>query len=207
MEIQFIAKGQLRRFMMGKRNVIPAEVRCLKSTDIAERLADMEWYKEQEKILVYSAIRSEVDLTTFCHKAWKDGKVLFFPRVFGEQMEFYRVDSMSQLTKGSFSVMEPRLKEDADFNNEDMPIAGEAWTEGRSEKTPILVPGVAFSRKGARLGYGKGFYDRYLAVHPSLVPIGVCFDEQLTEQICADEHDYPMYRIMTESESILCVQM
>ena len=207
MGTQVMDKDQLRRFMMGKRDALPAEVRCLKSVGIAERLADMEWYKEQEEILVYSAIRSEVDLTSFCRSAWKDGKVLFFPRVFGEKMEFYRIDSMSQLIRGSFSVMEPRLKEDADPNNEDMPIAGEAWTEGRSEKTPVLVPGVAFSRKGARLGYGKGFYDRYLAVHPSLVPIGVCFDEQLTEQICADEHDYPMYRIMTESESSLCVQM
>ncbi len=204
MGTQVMDKDQLRRFMMGKRDALPAEVRCLKSVGIAERLAAMEWYMEQDEILVYSAIRSEVDLTTFCHKAWKDGKVLFFPRVFGEQMEFYRVDSMSQLIRGSFSVMEPRLKEDADPNNEDMPIAGEAWTEGRSEKTPVLVPGVAFSRQGARLGYGKGFYDRYLAVHPSLVPIGVCFDEQLTEQICADEHDYPMFWIVTELEYIPC---
>ena len=66
------------------------------------------------------------------------------------------------------------------------------------------MPGVAFSRKVARLGYCNGFYYRYLAVHPSLVPIGVCFDEQLTEQICADEHDYPMFWIVTELEYIPC---
>lgn len=206
METEIMDKRQLREYMKKRRDEIPPVERSVKSESIAERLRSMDWYSETGEILVYSAIRSEVDLTAFCHQAWKDGKVLYFPRVSGERMEFYQVDSMRQLEQGTFSVMEPRVQENADIAAGEEPAAGGLWSESRNGKVPVLVPGVAFSREGARVGYGKGFYDRYLALHPSLVPIGICFDRQLTERICADEHDYWMSELVTEYDEIDCRQ-
>ena len=66
----------------------------------------------------------------------------------------------------------------------------------------IIVPGSAFSREGYRVGYGKGFYDRYLAAHPELNRIGVCYDVQLLWQCPHDEYDVKMDRIVTEFEEL-----
>lgn len=161
-------KKELRELMKRRRDQIPADERALKSLQIAERLLSGEWYAAWDVILVYSAIRSEVDLAAFCEQARRDGKKLYFPRVEQESMEFYRVDSPGQLVPGSFSVMEPS----ADCRKE-------PWAKCERVKAPVLVPGVAFSLAGARIGYGGGYYDRYLAAHPLLVPVGVCFETQL----------------------------
>lgn len=157
-----------RERMKRLRDGICAQERDTGSRRIAERLCSLGWYGESRTILVYSAIRSEVDLGAFCRQAWRDNKSLYFPRVEQEAMEFCRVDSPKELSPGSFSVMEPGMSA--------CRLRCADWS---TETVPILVPGVAFSLRGDRIGYGKGYYDRYLAAHPQLMPVGVCFEAQL----------------------------
>lgn len=187
MEKRTAVKHELRELMKRRRDQIPPGARTLSSRRITESLLSSEWYEKSEIVFVYSAIRSEVDLGAFCEQAWRDNKKLYFPRMEQESMEFCRVDSPAQLVRGSFSVMEPSAGCPKDHC-------------AKCERAPVLVPGVAFSRAGGRIGYGKGYYDRYLAKHPLLVPIGVCFEAQLFdgEKDEMEEHDRWMDWIVTE---------
>lgn len=131
-------KQELRKRMKEKRDRISPQERRQKSAKICERLLSAPEYARFQKILVYAAIRSEVELQLFCDQALRDKKQIFFPKVCGKEMEFYRIENPGQLKKGMFSVPEPDVKQYplssfADAEN------GEAW---------ILVPGVAFDERG-----------------------------------------------------------
>ena len=183
------SKPQLRKRIKDTRNALSETERTSYSAQICKRLVEQSWYVNAHTILVYSAIQSEVDLSLFCAQARKDGKILYFPKVFGEKMEFFRVDDATQLEKGAFSVMEPNT---------------EAFALQRYQSdigAPVLVPGVAFSKRGERIGYGKGYYDRYILAHPELFPVGICFSCQLLDEIPAEPQDIAMHEIVTEKQT------
>lgn len=204
MEIEKKTKAQLRERMKRRRDAIPEAERASRSEAIAKCLTEADWYALSKMILVYAAIRSEASLGTFCAMAWQDGKCLYFPRVTGEKMEFYRADAPDQLAQGAFHILEPTCLSQA-FAGSPEPVKksnngnGAGYVDGSTgERVPILVPGVAFSKTGARIGYGKGYYDRYLAGKPKLLPVGICFEEQLVDAIETEVQDYPMRQIVTE---------
>ncbi len=182
-------KAQLRKRMKAIRDGIPPELRKSKNEQITNALIKESWYADAKIICVYAAIASEVNLRGFCQRAWNDGKKLYFPKVFGEEMEFYEVDDFTCLKEGCFHVMEP------DLENYDL-----KKYEDLTEPVHILVPGVAFSATSYRLGYGKGYYDRYLSMHPSLIPVGICYSEQRESEIPTDIHDIRMKKIITDEQ-------
>ena len=100
-------KQELRKRMKEKRDRISPQERRQKSAKICERLLSAPEYARFQKILVYAAIRSEVELQLFCDQALRDRKQIFFPKVCGKEMEFYRIEDSGQLKKGMFSVPEP----------------------------------------------------------------------------------------------------
>lgn len=180
------SKQELRKRMKEVRNAVSPEERECFSRQIAENLLRETWYSSVKHILVYSAIQSEVDLTPFCEAAAGDGKRLYYPRVFDREMEFFRIDHKEMLCPGAFSVMEPDTES----------YSLEAFQN--QENSVMLVPGVAFSREGFRLGYGGGFYDRYLARHGNLYKIGIGFSVQVLDQWRPEDFDIPMNEIVTE---------
>lgn len=184
-------KAQLRKQIKARRNALSETDRTSYSAQICNRLMEQSWYANAHTILVYSAIQSEVDLSLFCAQAQRDGKVLYFPKVFGENMEFFRIDDATQLQKGAFSVMEPNVDEFAL-----KPYQSDIGA-------PVLVPGVAFSERGERIGYGKGYYDRYISAHPNLFPVGICFSCQLLDAIPVESQDITMCQIMTEEQAYM----
>ena len=107
----------------------------------------------------------------------------------GEAIAFYRVENLDELNVGYRGIQEPFMSK--------APAKGSFLSD-----SVIIVPGSAFSREGYRVGYGKGFYDRYLAAHPELNRIGVCYDVQLLWQCPHDEYDVKMDRIVTEFEEL-----
>ena len=184
-------KAQLRKQIKARRNALSETDRTSYSAQICNRLMEQSWYANAHTLLVYSAIQSEVDLSLFCAQAQRDGKVLYFPKVFGENMEFFRIDDATQLQKGAFSVMEPNVDEFAL-----KPYQADIGA-------PVLVPGVAFSERGERIGYGKGYYDRYISAHPNLFPVGICFSCQLLDAIPVELQDITMCQIMTEEQAYM----
>jgi 5-formyltetrahydrofolate cyclo-ligase len=181
------SKERLRKQMRAVRDRIPEAVRREKSRAIAGQICTSPWYVLTDFFFVYAAIRSEVDLTAFCERAWKDGKSLFFPKVDGKNMDFYRVTDFGQLKKGAFFVPEP-----------DSDVCPQA-TGQEAAQAVLLVPGVAFSGDGYRIGYGGGFYDRYLEGRSEIYPVGICFTEQLTQDFVPQAHDRRMREVITEN--------
>jgi 5-formyltetrahydrofolate cyclo-ligase len=176
----------LRSEMKKIRDGIPASLRTIKSRKIADIIKGSEWYAETDCFFVYAAIRSEVDLDCFCECAWADKKLLFFPKVDGKNMDFYLVTDFSRLEKGAFGVREPSTD-----------LCRMATAE-EAKNAVLLAPGLAFSPDGYRIGYGGGYYDRYLERMNEIYPVGVCFSEQLTEEIVPKAHDRRMREIITE---------
>jgi 5-formyltetrahydrofolate cyclo-ligase len=183
-------KVAVRRQMRAFRDAIPPEIRGEKSCEIAERLCASPWYEKADCIFAYAAIRSEVDLTPFCERAWADNKRLFFPKVDGKQMDFYRVTGWEQLEEGAFGVPEPELD-----------VCPKATPE-EAEHAMLLVPGVAFSEEGYRIGYGGGFYDRYLERKNGIYPVGICFGGQLTQDFVPEAHDRSVREVITEERRL-----
>jgi 5-formyltetrahydrofolate cyclo-ligase len=183
-------KGLLRKRMRALRDEIPAEARRKKSRAIAGQICRSPWYASTDCFFVYAAIRSEVDLHDFCEHAWADGKLLFFPKVDGKEMDFYFVDSFERLKEGAFGVPEP-----------DTAVCPQA-TEQEESQAVLLAPGVAFSVDGYRIGYGGGFYDRYLERKKEIYPVGICFEEQLTQAFVPQAHDRRMREVLTENQRL-----
>lgn len=188
------SKQELRERGKAIRNAIPEESRAAKSELIAKQLLAEEWYERAEAVLVYAAIQSEADLAVFCEEAWKCGKSLFFPKVCGKEMEFYRIEDWSQLKSGAFSVMEP------DTDHYELVLYHGQFPD------IMLVPGVAFSKEGYRIGYGGGYYDRYLSKHDCLYTVGIAFAEQMLDRFAVEPHDRSMREVVTDHGilKILC---
>lgn len=168
------------------RNAMPVEEVRQKSLRICEYLKHSAWYEKADVIFSYYPLGNEVSAQEFHEKIWSDGKKLALPRVEGEEMTFYVVSCMEELTEGSFHIMEPVLQcEKAVVEREHPPI--------------VLVPGLVFDASGNRYGYGKGYYDRFFAKHPEIeMRYGLAFAHQLEREIPAKETDVPMLGIYTE---------
>lgn len=151
---------------------------------VFERLESTAAFQMAEKILLYHSLPDELDTRGFLKK-WKDLKKFFLPRVNGVNLELLPYDETS-LEIGSFYIEEPT-------GNDVHPV---------EEIEVIIVPGVAFDRRGRRLGRGKGFYDRLLQTAKA-TKIGVGYEFQLVEELPSEEHDIPMDMIITEKTTIV----
>ena len=145
------------------------------------------------KVAMFHPLAGEPDLTALL----KPQKLQFpvtwgFPRVLGEELVFHEVNRLDALISGAYGIREPR---------EDSPVINVESFD------VFLCPGLAFSAAGARLGRGKGFYDRMLArARPDAVKIGVGLDFQWVEELPVDPHDVPMNRICCGTKTAIPTQ-
>lgn len=157
-----------------------------KSKKIIEKLCCLKQYREADCVLGFIGYGSEVETIPFLEQAVLDGKKVYCPISKDDgTMEFYRFTSKEALQSGYKNIPEP-LKTAEKFKKE-------------KGKVFLLMPGVVFDKKRHRIGYGKGFYDRFL---DSFVPdftVAVCFADQILEEIPTEEHDVIPDRIITES--------
>ncbi len=177
--------AQLRSQARVLRNALAIEEREHLSFELCKRLRkkleEVSWLK---KILLFYPLGSEVSLLPLAEDLLKDGYEIYFPVTLKEGIRFYRVTSLSDFVEGRFHVMEPVSRE-------------ECYENGNAVS---LTPGLAFTMKGSRIGYGGGYYDRFLKSHPWVFSIGVCFDQQLLPEIPQEEWDVSMDAICTPSQ-------
>ena len=160
------------------------------SSIIQSRLLMMDEYVSAKLILLYAARDKELSMNKFARKALQDGKLLAFPKCLdlNGNMRFYLVKTMDDLNRGYFGLLEP------------MDYCMEVSTFFDSI---CIVPGLAFDELGYRLGYGKGYYDRFhREVHT--VSIGVCMDCCVELSLPHDNFDKKMDFVVTERKFILC---
>lgn len=181
-------KVRIRRRALAFRDSMSGEERDRKSGAIMKKIAGLRWYEEADILLIYVDYRSEVSTKELIKRAFGEGKRVYCPRVEGENMNFYYINSMGELEEGYRGIKEPAGRAERLFS--DNIAAG--------SKCLMLVPGSAFDRERNRIGYGKGYYDRYLERHPNIRTLGVCFEGQMQDGILADRYDRKVGKVVTE---------
>ena len=199
-------KKELRKEYINIRKNIDEKKRKKESTEIVCKLLEMISKGDYDAILLYAPLDYEVDVFPVFtkslseadskpeginegtpHKSEKaDCSYRFcFPRVKGSEMEFFFVNSESELAKGSFDVREPLE-------------SCELFKPKKEEKYLIVVPGVCFDKDGYRLGYGKGFYDKYLSKYDDFdfEKAGVCFKDCFLEKAEHESTDVPVDKVI-----------
>jgi len=177
-------KHALRKFFQEKRNALAAEEVRSKSIDIATRLGEIEAFDCADSILTYVSMGNEVDTQGLIDRLLRGGRTVFVPRVDKDALAWSSIQTLDELELSAFGIPEPPVPQEA--------------TEVIPPNAPVLVPGLAVTREGYRLGYGKALFDRFLPRHPGLA-IGLAYDCQLVDVIPIEEHDYPVDILVTES--------
>ena len=171
-------KDTLRKEMLLTRKNISNKKS--KSKVIETKLLDLDIYKKSKVIAIYNSMKDEVNTTYLINESLKN-KIVLLPKVIDNKMIFIKIDNDTKYSKSSFKVLEPIGKEYTD------------------KIDLIIVPGVSFDKNLNRLGYGKGYYDKYLA-NSNLYKIGICFDEQIVNNLPIEEFDIKMNLVITEKE-------
>lgn len=192
-----VEKRNIRKRILSLRNEMSLKLREEKSNKILLALYGMEQYKEASIILTYVDYQSEVITTPLLSNALTDNKQVFAPRVCGEEMEFYRITDIKDLAEGYKGIREPICGEGFLDEIGSMKVSEEATT------ALMLLPGAVFDKRGHRIGYGKGFYDRYLKrlseAGINIYKIALCYECQLLSEIPYDNHDVSVDMVITEN--------
>ena len=178
-----VEKKQKRRELLEIRNSIPEQERASKSRFIFMQLKEFPEWKNAEVVFTYVSFGSEVDTILLIKECLKAGKKVAVPKVLSKtEMEFYYITSIEELKAGVWGILEPEAVEENRADVSKLP----------SQAKPLMImPGLGFDREGHRLGYGGGYYDRYLEKYgvERLWKIGLTFEEQMQDIIVTDEYD------------------
>ena len=150
------------------------------SKKIQHSLKKIERFRNATKIGAYYPIGSEVMTQDIIQELLSIGKEVYLPKTKEEDMEFRKITEFKDLEQGQFDILEP--KENCEVNN---------------ELDVMLVPTVGITPQGIRLGYGHGFYDRFLSNHKTIT-ISLTLEKQIIKNIPKEDHDFIMDWIVTE---------
>lgn len=153
------------------------------SRAITEKVTGLEAFRNADRVLAYADYNHEVITRYIIEEAWKAGKQVAVPKVEGQDMIFYILTDFSQLKPGYYGIPEP-----------------DRGVEANWEDALMIMPGVAFDRENHRVGYGGGFYDRYLEKHPDITTVALAFDFQLMDQVPVEPTDIFPQIVVSESE-------
>lgn len=184
------SKVHLRERTLSLRNQLSADEREAKGLRIARRLGELWEFKQAKTVLAYASFKSEVPTGMIIRKMLEQGKRVLLPVVERKERRILPIEvrGMEDLVPGYAGIPEPRHVTQP-FPPEEIEL--------------VLVPGVAFDLDGHRLGYGLGFYDRFLAgLKASLPKIGLAYEIQVLERLPAKDHDLPLTAIITEERII-----
>jgi len=186
------SKGEIRKRVLGVRDRLSREEWERGTCLCTERILGHQWFYGCEDFLCFVSFGSEIGTKELIGEALRLGKRVFVPKVerrgmSGAVMEFYRIWDMGELSPGYGGILEPSDRAERYI-----------YTAERAERTLMLMPGVAFDAFRNRIGYGKGFYDRYLTEREGLKTrtIAVGFHCQLVERIPGEETDVRPYQVI-----------
>jgi 5-formyltetrahydrofolate cyclo-ligase len=175
-------KKEPRRMIKEKKAALtPEQIRSY-SEKVCRILIEQDFYKQAKVIFPYVAYNQEIRTETLIEDAWRQGKIVAVPKVVGENMVFLRLDSFDQLEIGYCNIPEP--------------VSGEPV---QAKQILMLMPGLAFDRDFNRIGYGGGFYDRYLDQMQDceIFKVSFAYDFQLVASLPVEEHDYKIDALVT----------
>lgn len=180
-----MGKRRIREEILSRRNREPEDLRRKKSRKIKKRLFSLEEFKKAHTILFYYSKGSEVETKGAMKEALLQGKRVLLPKVRGREIYLGEIKDLEKdVEKGSFGILEPK--------------------ETPRRATPkgvdlVILPGIAFDPKGKRIGYGKGYYDRFLRKIPKrILLIGLAYDFQIVNSLLGKRHDRRVGKVITE---------
>ena len=169
-------KQELRRAIRAQKRAMTEENILRRSAVLAEKFARSDAYRAAKTIYGYLPYNQEVRTVPMLQRALDEGKRVAVPKVYGDDMKFIYLDDLSQVAKGYAGIPEPVA---------DGPVA-------QDETALVLMPGLAFDPAGHRIGYGGGFYDKFLAREPHHPTVALCYDFQVMDRLETEEFDVPV---------------
>lgn len=187
-------QAQLRRQVLERRNAMSKEERERKDARLLEKFLKCNFYQQASRLLCYVSYGSEVDTHVLIETALAQGKRVYCPRVLAREgpgkMDFYEIQAFGELQKGYRGILEPNGTPDRCYKRK---------SEDFTQKTLMLIPGTVFDRKRHRIGYGGGFYDRFLAAcSENITTVSLAYEMQLVKQIPTQKFDISPQILITE---------
>ena len=186
-------KKQLRSQVLEQLNQITYQQYRVRSQQLAYNLLNESAIMQASTIAITISNQPEVDTTFIIEQLWKMNKQVVVPKCIPKErsMKFYAIDSFLETERSFNNILEPIVEITEPVKKADIDV--------------IVVPGVVFDKEGYRIGFGGGYYDRYLQdFHGSR--IAVAFNEQIMNEVPKESHDLPVHILLTETERILCQQ-
>ena len=169
-------KHELRRRIREQKRAMSAKQIAEKSRRLGALFADSELYRNASAIYGYLPYNQEVRTVPMLEQALRDGKRVAVPKVYGDEMRFIWMTDLTQVEKGYSGIPEPVA---------DGPVADD-------ETALVLMPGLAFDPQGHRIGYGGGFYDKFLSREPNHPTLALCYEFQMLPELETEAHDIPV---------------
>lgn len=184
-------KRSLRQQLLTRRRGLSPDEWAYASKQAQAALLQLSEFQHADCIAVYAPFQNETDTAHIVESAFSMGKRILYPAVCGEKMVLRQITMLEHLAEGTYGILEP---------------CANGVDHQADEPDLILVPGIGFDVSGHRLGYGKGYYDRFLS-HAGLNAhlIGICHDFQIVEGgVPAEKHDVRLHMIVTDKRIIRC---
>lgn len=180
-------KNEVRQLIKAYRQKLTDEDVKIQSRLIIDRLKKSDIYKTSENVFLYMSYNREVDTYMLLSWCFMDGKKVYAPKVLSKtDMEFYCIQDEHDLVSGYMGIMEP----------------SDSCEKANTRDGLFIMPGLAFDYDFHRIGYGGGFYDRYLSEDNTFIKAALAFDFQLLESIPYEEHDLKPDYIVTQTQFI-----
>ena len=189
----YLDKKALREAMIKKRKEITQDEKAKKSNAIKEKLFETEHYKNADFIFTFISTDEEIDTHNIIRESLKKGKRIGVPITLPKERKLVVSeikDFDNELEMGFYGILSPKKEYIREISPNEVDV--------------VLVPGLIFREDGFRIGYGGGYYDRFLRDAKSAVKIGLCYEIQIDEDIPIEMHDIPVDYIITEKRIIDC---
>ena len=162
-----------------KRSMDPGEI-TEKSQALTRMFLSCDAYRQARTLYAYLSYNQEVRTEAIIRQALADGKTVAVPKVYGEEMRFICLNCLDRVEKGDCGIPEPI---------DDGPVAADPTAL-------VLMPGLAFDKAGHRMGYGGGFYDKFLAAEPGHPTVALCYDFQVLPHLPTEAYDIPVDTVL-----------
>ena len=169
-------KKVLRKSIREQKRAMTSEQIEAASQKLVEQFLALEAYRQAKTLYGYLPYNQEVRTVPILEQALAEGKRVAVPKIYGDEMRFIYLDDLNRVETGYAGIPEPI---------EDGPIADDPTAL-------VLMPGLAFDQQGHRIGYGGGFYDKFLNAEPEHPTVALCYAFQIVEELPTEEFDVPV---------------
>jgi 5-formyltetrahydrofolate cyclo-ligase len=179
-------KEQLRKQMKRKRKSLSSEEKKLKDQSIYKQVISDKDYIAADSVFLFLSFGSEINTNIIIQNALDHNKRVFLPKVVGENIELFEVENFENLKRSKYGILEPNA------HCKRIDNCGIDF---------ILMPGLAFDQSGGRVGYGGGFYDRYISSLPKdeeIAKVAIAYDFQIVDHVPMSKYDIPVDRIIVD---------